>query len=173
EIGQVAKALVEIGAELEQLMRTLPSLAAKQSATKEKLDERESLHAFWNQMKSAWKETVQKEWKRGTIAVDHQVMDEAILTEYADKSKTKEKSVLEGELTKLFYNLQPDLTEHKITQYTDAPDMHGWMKEIDREEWKPVIDQWRAKNTRDIIEFDQRGVKISPAALYECVCREL
>ncbi|MFD0961680.1 TIGR02680 family protein [Paenibacillus chungangensis] len=173
EIQKVAQELYEIRSELEQLSKTIPSLAVNQSNTQEKLAEREDLLAFWNQMKTAWQETVHKEWKRGTMASQRGVMDEAIIMEFAMDKATKDKSVLEAELTKLFYNLQPDLTEHKITQFTDTPDVPDWMREVDREEWKPVIEQWKSKNTRNIIEFDQRGVKISPAVLYESVSREL
>lgn len=95
------------------------------------------------------------------------------LHQYLEKKDSKERSLLEADLTKLFYNLQPDLTEYKMIQYTDAPEWFDWMKEVDREEWKPVIEQWKSKSIRNIIEFDQRGVKISPAALFESVSREL
>ncbi len=173
EIKRVTQDLFAVGSELEHLSSTLPKLEVNQSHTEEKLGEKERLFAFWNRMQAAWKEAVLKEWKRGTIAKARDVVDDAIIHEYAEKKVIKDKSILEAELTKLFYNLQPDLTEHKITQYTDAPDVVGWMNEIDKEEWKPIIEQWKAKNTRNIIEFDQRGVKISPAALYESVSREL
>lgn len=131
------------------------------------------MHVFWNHMSVAWREAIEKEWKRGMISPDSEGMDETMLSQYAGYKAAKDKSVMEGDLTKLFYNLQPDLAEHKMTQFTEAPELADWMKEIDREEWKPVIDQWKAKNTRNIIEFDQRGVKISPSALYDSVSREL
>ncbi|WP_106768837.1 TIGR02680 family protein [Paenibacillus faecalis] len=173
EIKNVARDLDELDSELEQLSGNIPVLEANQSAARDKLVEKEQLHTFWNQMNVAWREAIVKEWKRGTIPADGEDMNEAMLSQYADHKAAKDRSVLEGDLTKLYYNLQPDLAEHKITQYTDSPGLVDWMKEIDREEWKPVVDQWKTKNTRNIIEFDQRGVKISPSALYDSVSREL
>src|SRR5690606_37115477 len=173
EIRETIMQLEQVTSELRQLTSRIPTLDVQRSNKKDKLVEKKNEYIFWSQMKVIWEETLQKEWKRGTFASDNEVLDEKHLKEFADKPLAKEKSVLEGELSKLFFSLQPDLTEHKITQFTDAPNAYDWMKEIDRDEWKPVIEQWKAKNTRDIIEFDQRGVKISPAALYESVAREL
>lgn len=173
EIKNVSRELNQLNLELGQLLKDIPFLEASCSTTREKLAEKESMHVFWNHMSVAWREAIEKEWKRGMISPDSEGMDETMLSQYAGYKAAKDKSVMEGDLTKLFYNLQPDLAEHKMTQFTEAPELADWMKEIDREEWKPVIDQWKAKNTRNIIEFDQRGVKISPSALYDSVSREL
>jgi len=173
EIREAIAQLEHVTSELRRLTSLIPTLDIKRLNTQEKLEKKKNECVFWSQMKVVWEETLQKEWKRGTIASDDAVLDDKLLKVYADKSLTKDKSVLEGELSRLFYSLQPDLTEHKIMQFTDAAIVPDWMKEIEQDEWKPVIEQWKSKNTRNIIEFDQRGVKISPAALYESVSREL
>lgn len=172
EIQRVSNELSAVGTELEQLRDRLPRLDAERKQTVDRLDEKQSTHDFWCRMQAAWQDSVLKEWKRGTVSKGHEDLNEAVLSQYIKKSM-KDRSDLEGQLTKLYYSLQPDLTEHKMNQYTDSPDFLDWMKAVDREEWKPMIEQWKIKNTRNIIEFDQRGVKISPAVLYETVSREL
>lgn len=163
---------LEVSTELDSLNRRVPAWEVERNQLLQKREEKQHSLDFWLQMKSAWHESVLKEWKRGTIAKEYEDIDTAIREKYAKKTM-KERSVLEGQLTSLFYSLQPDLTEHKMVQFTDSPDSLDWMKGIEREEWKPIIEQWRIKSTRHMIEFDQRGVKISPAVLYEHVSREL
>lgn len=173
EIGQVSRKLSETSSERDHLKGKIPYLEADRTGAEEKLHEKEKLRVFWRRMEAAWRSSVYKEWKRGAAAENEEVWDERILREHTEHKTLKDKSVLEGQLTSLFYSLQPDLTEHIMSQFTDAPEVPDWMNEVDQEEWKPIVEQWRSKSTRNVIEFDQRGVKISPAALYESVAREL
>nr|WP_279591727.1 TIGR02680 family protein [Paenibacillus sp. F411] len=174
EIKQVAHDLGQLDLELGQLTDSIPRLEANQSTAREKLAEKQEQYAFWNRMSVAWREALEREWKRGTMTGAREELNDLLLSSYVQvEAANKDRSVLEGDLTKLYYNLQSDLTEHKISQYTEGVEPAGWMNDIDRDEWRPVVEQWKAKTTRDLIEFDQRGVKISPSALYDTVSREL
>lgn len=194
EIRNVSQELAEVKEELDRLIRDIPAKEVNRDHVKEKLEEKKQSHEFWEQMQGAWFDAALKEWQRGYITVDkehadrkkieneysddeHNIdrehIDEAFLNQYDHSKVNRERSQLEGQLTSLFYSLQPDLIEHKMNQYTDSPALLDWMKDVDREEWRPIIQQWKDLSTRNIIEFDQRGVKISPAVLYDDVSREL
>lgn len=173
EISKVNRELGETSEEWNDLVKTIPRLEVELRTLDDKLKEKESLRTFWEKMRDAWEEAVRKEWQRGMLAANRIELDDSLVQELASKKLTKERSVLEGQVTSLFYSLQADLTEHKMSQYTDAQTVPEWMATVEREEWKPIVEQWRTRTIRNVIEFDQRGVKISPAALYETVSREL
>lgn len=196
EIRHISSELTEVKAELDSLIRDLPAMEISRNHMKEKLEEKNKSHTFWRHMQSAWYDAVLKEWQRGYIAVDKEHVDQAaqahthgghsdtarsdreridedFLHQYIPSKTHRERSHLESQLTSLFYSLQSDLTEHKMNQYTDSPVLQDWMKEVEREEWRPIVDQWKDLSTRNVIEFDQRGVKISPEVLYDSVSREL
>lgn len=173
EIKQVTLALFDVKEELENVSEQLPRQREKLGNTEGKVQERQESHAFWQQMETTWEETLQKEWRRGAIdRSENAIFDIDQVESFSGERTLKERSTLEGQLTTLFHNLQTDLMEQKMRLFTEAPEALKWMETIEREEWIPVIEQWKAKNTRNVIEFDQRGVKISPITLHESVSRE-
>lgn len=173
EIQQVTAELNQVKLTLEDVRERLPRQQEKRTSTEEKVKERRESYSFWSQMETVWEETVRKEWKRASNGMQEDVPFDITRVEEFTKGKSlKEKAPLEGQLTALYHSLQPDLIEHKMRLFTDVPTVPSWMNEIEWEEWKPVIEQWKSKGTRNFIEFDQRGVKISPSALHEAVSRE-
>ncbi|MFT0803385.1 TIGR02680 family protein [Bacillus swezeyi] len=135
-----------------------------------KKDNKQKSAAFWTKIESAWDETLSKEWKR--TVNDEQFDDDHIEEFLLKKNGIKDRTALEGQVTNLFYVLQTDLIEHKMNRHIEKPEPAAWMDEVDQEEWKLVIEQWKLKSARQIIEFDQRGIKISPKTLYENVSHE-
>jgi uncharacterized protein (TIGR02680 family) len=173
EIQQVTSELSTVKSEIKVISEQLPTQKEKKKHTEERLVERNSSNKFWSQIATSWEESLRKEWNRGTYEMDNlELFDFDRLKELTKGKASKERAPIEGHLTTQFHTLQPDLMEHKMRMYTHTPEAHGWMNEVLQEEWKPVVEQWKTKNTRNIIEFDQRGVKISPTTLHESVSRE-
>ncbi|GLB61454.1 TIGR02680 family protein [Cytobacillus sp. NCCP-133] len=176
EIRETGDALLHVKSELSAINERLPQNKEKQNNIKDRLSERTESLKFWNQLEASWEHSLQLDWSRGLFPDRKEPFGPRKLKEYAkemSKEKTlKERVQLEGNLTALYHSLQPDLIEHKMRLYTSAPDVPDWTKEVSQEEWKPVVEQWIAKNTRNMIEFDQRGVKISPDDLHESISRE-
>jgi uncharacterized protein (TIGR02680 family) len=173
EIQQVRTEINRINESLKKINEDLPRKSQDRIHKKEELDNRLKSLSFWNQMEQTWEDTLKEEWKRGSHAIFEGVHFEINRIEELAKGKAlKEKATLEAQLTALFHNLQSDLIEHKMRMYTEIPTLSDWMSKIEQEEWKPVIEQWKNKGTRNFVEFDQRGVKISPSTLHETVSRD-
>ncbi|MBG9544930.1 hypothetical protein ABE29_19845 [Cytobacillus firmus] len=176
EIRDTATALSQAKSELSRISEQLPQKKEKQNNTTDRLTERKEANRFWKQLETAWEKALRLDWSRGLFGDRTEVFEPHRLRQYErviSKEKTaKERVHLESHLTSLYHSLQPDLIEHKMRLYTSAPDIPEWMKEVSQEEWKPLVEQWIAKNTRNVIEFDQRGVKISPDDLHDAISRE-
>lgn len=171
-IREVTEELERVKLSLKEVNESLPVLKEKNRNHADKLAEQKESFGFWAQIEQEWDEALRKEWKRGTYGDAIGDFDYALVKEYLKGKPLKERSPLEGHLTNQFHTLQPDLIEHKMRMYSYVPATPVWMGQVLKEEWKPVVDQWKAKNTRNIVEFDQRGVKISPADLHDTVSKE-
>lgn len=171
-VREVTEELERVKLSLNEVNESLPALKEKNLNRSEKLTEQKESLSFWSKIEQEWDGVLRKEWKRGTHSGENGVFDHALVKEFLKGKPQKERSPLEGHLTTQFHTLQPDLIEHKMRMFSYVPDTPMWMGQVSKEEWKPVVEQWKAKNTRNIVEFDQRGVKISPADLYDTVSRE-
>lgn len=128
---------------------------------------------FWRNMQASWKKAVQQEVKRGFIEVEEEDhfnlrQIEAILL--ADSSK--EKSHIEAKLTRDFYEVQSDLAEHRMRDYLIETPLEDWMEKSDSEEWQSIIEQWKLKTSRRIIDFDKRGIQVTPYHLFKEMIHE-
>ncbi len=172
QIQTVTADLQAAKAELAIVSEQLPRRKEKRENTAEKMSEKQKSVSFWSKMASIWEDTIEKEWKKSAYPVESNESLDQQLALFMQGKKLKERSALEGQLTTLYHSLQSDLIEHKMRSYQDTSEPSEWMLAITEQEWKPIVEQWRAKTSRTILEFDQRGIKISPTSLYEAVNHE-
>lgn len=171
-VQTVTEELDRVKVSLKKVNEALPALKEKNSNRAEKLAYQQDSLSFWSQMERAWDDALKKEWKRGVYGEQLDPFEYGFVQEFLKGKPMKDRAPIEGHLTTQFHTLQPDLIEHKMRMFSSVPEPTTWMLEVSKEEWKPVLEQWKLKNTRNIVEFDQRGVKISPDDLHESVERE-
>ena len=123
---------------------------------------------FWKNMQKSWEKAVQQEVKRGFIELDEiGTTDLGQIESALTAEPSKEKSQIEAKLTRDFYEVQSDLAEHRMRDYSVETPLEDWMNSVDSEEWLSIIEQWRLKTSRRIIDFDKRGVQVTPYTLYK------
>lgn len=171
----VRKQIRTVQAQLAEIEKALRAnridLPARQESRKtlagSKLKSAEQL-TFWKNMQNSWERAVQQEVKRGFIDFEAAETPNIGQIESALKADAaKEKSQIEAKLTRDFYEVQTDLAEHRMRDYPIEAQPEEWMKGVVSEEWLPVIEQWKAKTTRRIVDFDKRGIQVTPYTLYK------
>lgn len=165
EIRATKEEQTAVDSEYTTLLMAIPGDLKELERAQEEKVEVERSFAFWLNLETAWKRAIEAEWKRGSHTANS--FDLKALELLMANRPVKEKHQLEGELTNLYYRLQPDLIEHKMKTFTHSLSEEEWMRDVDQAAWRPLIEQWKQKTSRTIIEFDQRGVKISPQTLLE------
>nr|WP_157404588.1 SbcC/MukB-like Walker B domain-containing protein [Shouchella shacheensis] len=170
EIRATKEAQSAVKTERDALMDQLPRERSKLEQDEQRKWSVEKSLTFWRNMEAAWYRSLETEWPRG--ARTGESVDEEEVKALIASQSLSEKAQLEGQLTNLYYKLQSDLIEHKMSLYGLPPEEEAWMKEVTKNEWRPLVEQWKNKATRNVLEFDQRGVKISPRTLYETISNQ-
>ncbi|MFD1032768.1 TIGR02680 family protein [Metaplanococcus flavidus] len=165
--------LAELETALKDRRIQLPvSQERRKTLITERLKSAEQLD-FWENMKNSWDRTVHQEVNRDFIEFETIGTPEIEQIEAALKTDAaKEKSQIEAKLTRDFYEVQTDLAEHRIRDYPMETQLDEWMKTVDSEEWLSVIEQWKAKTSRRIVDFDKRGIRVTPYTLYKETANE-
>ena len=168
QIRSVQNELRQIEEGLANRRTTLPKWKADQAILLDQISASSGRLAFWRSMQTSWEEAVQVELKRGFISLEESEWQDLTKVETAllvDVSK--DKSQIERKLTNVFYEVQTDLAEHRMREQSVKWELEDWMTGVDSDEWLPIIDQWRQKKSRRIIDFDNRGISVTPYSLYK------
>ncbi|TAA72184.1 TIGR02680 family protein [Planococcus salinarum] len=168
QIRSVQTELAEVEEALRDNRIDLPARQERgKTLTAAKLQSAEQL-AFWKNMHSSWEGAVQQEVKRGFIEFETTETPGIGQIETALKADAaKEKSQIEARLTRDFYEVQTDLAEHRMRDYPVEAQLEEWMEAVESDEWLSVIEQWKTKTSRRIVDFDKRGIQVTPYALYK------
>ena len=173
QIRSVQSDLAKTAAALNEKRMALPAreehsktLKKEQLASSEQLD-------FWKNMQMSWEKAVQQEVKRGFIEIEGvETPDIRAVESVLKADPSKDKSQIEAKLTRDFYEVQSDLAEHRMRDYSVETPLEEWMEAIDSEEWLSIIEQWKLKTSRRVIDFDKRGVQVTPYTLYKETAHE-
>ena len=167
EIQKNSQMLTETLANLEVVLDQLPRNQTMDTQLKQQISEQAKTVDFWNLMASAWHQTLEKTWRLSGHEGD--VFTAQIFSGKFESKKNK--SLLERNLNSLYYELQTDLIDHKMANFTENVVLEDWMKTVNNQ-WQPYIEQWRNQSMRLTVEFDQRGIKLSPTSLYHEILSE-
>ncbi|MGO1059531.1 TIGR02680 family protein [Planococcus sp. FY231025] len=168
QIRSVQDELRQTEAGLADRRRTLPDKMSKRTVLIDQLSAVSERHAFWTNMQASWKKAVQVELKRGFISLEESEWEDLPNMEATlSVDASKDTSQIERKLTNVFFEVQTDLAEHRMRERGIQMESEEWMEGIDSDEWLPVIDQWRQKTSRRLIDFDSRGISVTPYALYK------
>lgn len=173
QIRSVQANLTDVKKELDELRISLPVSEERRKSLIQALQRSSEQLDFWENMKTSWEKAIQQELKLGFIGAEETGALNINKIEAAlSADPTKDKSQIESKLTRDFYEVQSDLAEHRMREFTVEAQLEEWMKDIGSEEWLSIIDQWKAKKTRRVIEFDRRGIQVTPYTLYDETANE-
>src|SRR5699024_10466198 len=85
------------------------------------------------------------------------------------KHQLQESAKIEEQLTKVFYEQQPNLMEYRMTDHlTPIPDLDASVENW-TEEQNILLEKWKHKTPRQIIQLDFQGKRLSPYYVQEMV----
>ncbi|MGF7186534.1 uncharacterized protein (TIGR02680 family) [Desulfitispora alkaliphila] len=177
QISQVQSRLTEITNEAGEKNKLLPQRQTELKNHKEKLAEKQKLFDFYSKIKDAWKQSLESEVKRGYVvkSSEEETLDEIakkLEQAYGEIVKEKDKSNVESRLTSEFYRQQTDLMEYRMREYMVEPHTFDWMENEEQDSLLPIIEQWKHKTARRIIELDWRGQQVSPYFVQQNIAEE-
>ncbi|MBE1556537.1 TIGR02680 family protein [Sporosarcina limicola] len=173
QIRKVQAELSEVESSLADKNKTLPARNERRKSLEAAMGLSIEQLMFWENMQSSWTKAVGLELKKGFIEIEEMdVLDISRIEAGLSLDASKDKSHIESKLTKDFFEVSTDLTEHRMRESGAEIPVEPWMQDVQSVEWQSIIDQWKQKTTRRIIEFDKRGVQVNPYVLFREVSQE-
>ncbi|MGM8216461.1 TIGR02680 family protein [Bacillaceae bacterium W0354] len=166
QINEVQQKLREVEENLEDKKLTKPRKEEERNQVKQQLEEKKTQLTFWKKMQEAWGRSFDKEVSLGLVEVDKGIerlrLAQTVLKQYGFLLKEKDSSKLLSQLTQEFYRQQTDLMEYRMSSFDASVKLPEWMNGIDEEDQLPLIENWKQKASRRIIELDYQGKQVNP-----------
>lgn len=166
QIQNVQRELSAIESTLKEKNQRLPASIERRKSTVKEYEQCRDYLSFWENMQNSWEKAMKEELKKAFIEVeDMETLDIAKIEASLSADETKDKSHIESRLTREFFEVQTDLMEHRMREFTEETPLEEWMTAVTNEEWLPIIELWKQKTTRRVIVFDKRGIQVTPYTL--------
>ncbi len=171
QIQDVQREIAETNSELDTNRNVLPKKEAHLETVENVILEQQQKLSFSKVIIEAWKKLYDQEVDYAFIALpdDHENdnLEKWIIKKY--KHQLQEQAKIEEQLTKVFYEQQPNLMEYRMTDHqTPIPDLEdltgNWT-----DEQNILLENWKNKATRRIIQLDFQGKRLSPYFVQEMV----
>jgi uncharacterized protein (TIGR02680 family) len=174
-IEQVQNGLAEIETNLDSVKGMLPAKQEKMKQQKAQLELSKRESAFWSNLFESWKYAVETEISQPFIKMEKMTIADIYEELQADVKKF-DRSKMNEQLTKTYYNEQPNLMEYRLTEY-DQPLELELPAELDFAELNATeqlqLDQWHQVNRRKYILMEYQGQKVNPYYVFDTLEAEL
>ncbi|MFZ0074517.1 MAG: SbcC/MukB-like Walker B domain-containing protein, partial [Exiguobacterium undae] len=164
---------------VEKQMEAITILATTH-ATQLEVDQKERLHqepiqAFYQHLHQAWEAVLnelfhQEETEGEAEEIPFVEWVEHLTTRYAHRlNMTRSKA--DELLSKTYYELQSDLMEYRMHDYTEERPQPEWMQK-NEVNFRHEVETFRQKTTRRMITLDLRGQQVNPRLVKQTVEEE-
>lgn len=164
---------------VEKQMEAITILATTH-ATQLEVNQKERLHqepiqAFYQHLHQAWEAVLnelfhQAETEGEAEEIPFAEWVEHLTTRYAHRlNMTRSKA--DELLSKTYYELQSDLMEYRMRDYTEERPQPEWMQE-NEVNFRHEVETFRQKTTRRMITLDLRGQQVNPRLVKQTVEEE-
>lgn len=164
QIESVLKEMEATEHELGEIATNIPMKNADLRVLKEDLVDVEQKLQFYKVLVRAWSETFHDELKYKLVSVDEKKSADDIAKWAVDKWKhlINDAAKIREHLTKAYYEEHSNLMEYRMTEfYTPIPKF-----EVDTSNWRDeqhvLFDHWKEQATRQLIQLDFLGERLSP-----------
>lgn len=172
-IEEVQQELLAIERHLEGVNGKLPARAEKLKQQQEKLKAAEREAAFWTGLFTAWQEAFKQELSRQFIQVED-AEPQAIHDAFRGELKKYDRAKMNEQLTKAYYNEQPNLMEYRLTEYDEQHQLPESLDFAELNENESVqLQLWKQVNRRKMILMEYQGQKVSPYYVFDSLEKEL
>ena len=171
QIQDVQREIAETNTELDTNRNVLPKKEAHLETVENAILEQQQKLSFSKVMIEAWKKLYDQEVDYAFLEFPNDIEKENlakwIIKKY--KHQLREPAKIEEQLTKVFYEQQPNLMEYRMSDHpTPIPDLEE-LKESWTDEQNILLNNWRNKASRRIIQLDFQGKRLSPYYVQEIV----
>ena len=167
QIERVQSTLSSLNETLKQKNQALPYQLATLSTQEEKEINLVATVEFWSKLQGSWDEAVRTETERGLIEPENPIENLGDWLSLLKVDTSKEIGIVERNLTNAYLTSEREMTEYRMREYTLSNEWLEWMTDVTNEDWKTHLATWKSKTTRRLVDFDKRGVKVSPNSLYQ------
>src|SRR5699024_2842545 len=172
QIQDVQKEIVETSTELDTNRNELPKKTAYLETLENAILEQQQKLKFSKVIIDAWQKLYEQEASFAFIALPEEIEKEDQLAKWIInkyKHQLQESAKIEEQLTKVFYEQQPNLMEYRMTDHlTPIPDLDASVENW-TEEQNILLENWKNKAPRRIIQLDFQGKRLSPYYVQEMV----
>lgn len=173
QIQQVQKDIATTKEALNETRINLPKKHVQKETIEKEIKSQEQKLRFLEVLMSAWESVYIVELNQQFVTVPQEIGDSLnaktkwIVEHY--KHRLGESSKLESELSKVYFEQYSNLMEYRMTEtVTSRPDIN-----IDTDEWleeqRIILNEWRNKAQRKVIQLDFQGKRLSPYYVMEKV----
>ncbi|MEI3614030.1 TIGR02680 family protein [Pseudogracilibacillus sp. SO30301A] len=171
QIQDVQRDIAETNAELETNRDDTPLKAVKLQTIETVILEQQQRVRFSKVIIEAWKKLYVQEIAYGFIELPEEIEAEKQVTWIIKKYKDQltEPAKIEEQLSKVFYEQLSNLMEYRMTEHsTPIPDVNV-SSELWTDEQNILLENWKNKASRRIIQLDFQGKRLSPYYVQEMV----
>src|SRR5699024_6869936 len=173
QIQQVQKDIATTKEALNETRIHLPKKHVQKETIEKEIKSQEQKLRFLEVLMSAWEYVYIVELNQQFVTVPQEIGDSLnaktkwIVEHY--KHRLGESSKLESQLSKVYFEQYSNLMEYRMTEtVTSRPDIN-----IDTDEWleeqRIILNEWRNKAQRKVIQLDFQGKRLSPYYVMEKV----
>ncbi|WP_180954829.1 TIGR02680 family protein [Bacillus sp. V3-13] len=172
-IQQVQRDLTEIDLSLDLVKGRLPARQENIKQHKAELEVLKRETSFWAGLYESWKHALDSELSRKFLAVDDPSPD-AIFSQFQSDLKKYDRAKMNEQLTKAYYNEQPNLMEYRLTEYDQPFELPESLNYDDLNANEQLqVQQWLQVNRRKIVLMEYQGQKVSPYYVFDSLEQEL
>lgn len=172
QIQEVQLQLSRVKTELEEVNFHLPSKTTQLENNEHDVARQQIQKDFFKDLTTSWEATFLQEVRYGFVSVEESEeaplqLAKAVMKSFGHLLKEKEAGQVSEQVTKMFYQVQTDLMEYRMKEYTKEVPTHDWMKHLPSDDQFVHIDNWKRKASRRIIELDYFGKQVNPGYVRE------
>ncbi|WP_299088786.1 TIGR02680 family protein [uncultured Metabacillus sp.] len=171
-IQEVQLLLADAEKRMEHIQETLPQKRVNRDTCEKELEGAKTSAEFWSNMAAEWGKIVKGEVARGFIEID-KINPSAILTQLEAIVAKYDRSKLNEQLTKVFFNEQLHLTEYRMFEYTEEAERPDWFSIERGDYYEPFKNEWNQLRGRRIIQMEYHGQRVSPYYVLKSLEKEL
>lgn len=181
QIKDVQAKLKELSISIDEDKRNLTVHETELNHSLQLIEKSEKIRAFHKQMVESWKQSFEKEAKRGLVSIDEGEGEKnsgpyhakEVLNELRESVSSKELSQLTGQLSRVRNDRQEDLIEYSSQQRTDVLEIPEWMNQYNNvEDVQAFLSEWKQLRSREMIELIVQGKRVSPYVLESDLTQE-
>ncbi|PLT29628.1 TIGR02680 family protein [Peribacillus deserti] len=172
-IKEVQDELSEVESSLDRVKNDLPTKLVQKEQLKKDLEVIVRELEFWTLLLKNWQEALAHELSNGFIQ-EIENHPKEISQRFMEDYRKYDRQKVSEQLTKTYFNEQPQLMEYKLTEYDRSHEEPVWFKKEGwTEEHRVHMERWSQQNRRKIMVMEYHGQKVSPYFVSEALNQEL